>query len=157
MKKIIIAILVLGVIYSCKKETPLTFNEQLVSNPNGWTLASYTHKIDLYSTDYDHYTNVGNFIFYDDGKGEYSYEGTTARFIYYATDEVILLKFYYSEISDYSSPLLFFGMYYSNSYYDDYGSGWEDAFELNVEKLTDYSLRLWNPYIGIEMLLYKSE
>lgn len=158
MKKIIVFLCLLGALYSCQKEEPLSLEEQLIANKSGWELASYTHDFGYYTQEYDHYTNVGRFVFLEDNKGEYTYNDKTARFIYYLDGNTrILIKFYYSEITDFSSPFLFYADYDRPDYYNGYGTGWDDAFEMDVTILTDYSLRFYNYNLGIEMFLLKSE
>jgi hypothetical protein len=160
MKKSIVLILLVGVLFSCTKEETQSLKDRLVSSETGWDLASFSHDIDSYSYDsLDHYTNVGNFVFNNDNTGVYTYEGTTANFNYYAytTDDKLLIKFNYYEIPDFSSPFLFYAAYYKSYFDNEFGPEWEEAFEMNVDVMSDYSYRWWAYDLGIEMFILKAE
>jgi hypothetical protein len=157
MKKLLTILLIVFVLFSCQEEKTPDLMEQLTDNPSGWDLASITHESNSNYDYVEHYTNVGTFVFYKDNTGEYTYgEQTTAFKFLIISNEVILLKFDFDRIMDYSSPFLFYAVYHRQNY-DNYGAGWEDAFEFNVNILTDYSIRMWDYTQDVELFLLKVE
>jgi len=161
MKKSVTFLLLIFTLFSCTKEESVDLDELLLSNSNGWDIASITHDINsnIYNGGKNHYTNCGKLIFMDNNEGQYIYEDDTYDFIYYTNNnELILIIFYFYEISDYTSPWLFYAAYYGQADNYDYGTGWDDAVQLNVNIQSDYSLRFWNrSYNNLDMFLLKSE